>query len=58
MHVTQTAVKALIASESSEESAIQNVTFNLEEVYPNSRFATEPFSHCVAAWRIKSGDIS
>ena len=38
-HVTQTAVKALIASESSEESAVQKVTFNLEEVYPNSRSA-------------------
>jgi hypothetical protein len=37
--VTRTAVKALIASESSEESAVQKVTFNLEEVYPNSRSA-------------------
>ena len=35
--MTQTAVKALIASESSEESAVQKVIFNLEEVYPNSR---------------------
>ena len=35
--MTQTVVKALIASESSEESAVQKVTFNLEEVYPNSR---------------------
>ena len=38
-HVTQTAVKALIASESSEESAVHKVTFNLEEVYPSSRSA-------------------
>ena len=36
-HVLQIAVKALIASESSEESTIQKLTFDLEEVYPNSR---------------------
>ena len=36
-HVTQTAVKALIASESSEDSNIQKMTFDLEETYPNSR---------------------
>ena len=64
-HVTQTAVKALIASESSEESVVQKVTFNLKEVYPNSRSAPSRLAivllprescSCVfrsTAWKIK-----
>lgn len=39
-HVSQIAVKALVATESSEESAVQKLTFDLEETYPNSRSAS------------------
>ena len=35
--VSQATVKALIASEKSEESTMQKLIFELEETYPNSR---------------------